>query len=91
MKLLLTIILLSAITLSAQAEVKTVVLEVPGMTCAACPVTVKKAISQVNGVSKVSVSYDKKEAIVTFDDQKTALEKVMSATENAGYPAKLKP
>jgi mercuric ion binding protein len=31
-------------------------------TCPVCPITVKKALSKVDGVSKVEVSYEKKEA-----------------------------
>jgi len=45
------------------AATQTVTLSVPGMTCAACPITVKKAISKVEGVSKTDVSFDKREAI----------------------------
>ena len=31
---------------------QTVTLSVPGMTCAACPITVKKALSKVEGVDQ---------------------------------------
>ena len=59
-----------AVTLStpAWAATKTVTLSVPGMTCAACPITVKKALSKVAGVEKAEVSFEKREAVVTFDD-----------------------
>jgi mercuric ion binding protein len=60
------------------------------MTCAACPITVKKAISKVPGVEKTKVSYEKLEAVVTFDDAKTSIEALTKATENAGYPSELK-
>ena len=60
------------------------------MTCAACPITVKKAISKVEGVSKTDVSFDKREAIVTFDDTKTNVQKLTKATEDAGYPSSVK-
>ncbi|MBI3580471.1 MAG: cation transporter, partial [Nitrospinae bacterium] len=54
------------------------------------PITVKKALSRVQGVSKVSVSYEKKEATVMYDDEKTAVEALTKATGAAGYPSKLK-
>jgi mercuric ion binding protein len=75
---------------AAQAAPQTVTLDVPGMTCAACPITVKKAISKVDGVSKVDVSYEKRQAVVTFDDAKATVQKLTQATENAGYPSTVK-
>jgi mercuric ion binding protein len=77
----------SAVALSAP---KTVTLDVPGMTCAACPITVKKALTKVEGVEKAEVSYEKKEAVVTFDDAKIKIEALMEATKNAGYPSTVK-
>ena len=60
------------------------------MTCAACPITVKKALSKVDGVSKVEASFEKKEATVTFDDAKTMIVALRQATANAGYPSAIK-
>jgi len=77
-------------TTAALAENRTVTLSVPSMNCAACPVTVRKALERVDGVEKVSVSYDPKEAVVTFDDGKTSVERLLEATTNAGYPSHLK-
>ena len=73
----------------AWAASQTVTLAVPGMTCAACPITVKKALTRVEGVTEVEVSYENREAIVTFDDSKTSVEALTGASENAGYPASL--
>jgi mercuric ion binding protein len=73
------------------AAPKTVALDVPGMTCELCPLTVRKALQKVQGVEKVAVSYEKKEALVTFDDAKTSAEALMNATTQAGYPSTLKP
>ena len=75
---------------SAFAAQKTVVLSVPGMTCSACPITVKKALEKVSGVEKVKVSYEPKEAVVTFDDAKAGVESLTQATKQAGYPSHLK-
>ena len=69
---------------------QTVTLYIPGMTCAACPITVKKAISKVEGVSKTDVSFDKHEAIITFDDAKTSVQKLTKANEDAGFPSSVK-
>lgn len=85
--MLLTVLASSA----AFAETKTVTLSVPGMNCDLCPLTIKKAISKVPGVASVEASYEKKQAVVTFDDSKTSVEALMKATTNAGYPSTLKP
>ena len=80
---------LSLTTSFAFAAVKTATLSVSGMTCELCPITVRKAISKVPGVSKVEVSYDTKQAVVTFDDAKTTVDALTKATADAGYPSKL--
>ena len=59
---------LAAIVAPVWAATQTVTLSVPGMTCSACPITVKKAISKVEGVSKVDVTFETRQAVVTFDD-----------------------
>jgi len=69
------------------AATKTVTLNVPGMTCPACPITVKKALSKVQGVSQVDVIYEKKKAVVTFDDTKTDTKALVKAATDAGYPS----
>lgn len=91
MKKLATLLALAA-TLSAPAwaATKTVTLSVPGMTCEACPITVKKALSKVAGVEKAEVSFEKREAVVTFDDTKTNADALTKATANAGYPSSIK-
>ncbi len=75
------------LTAPAWASPKTVTLNVSGMTCAACPVTVKKALEKVPGVSKADVRYEKKQVLVTFDDAKTNTDALVKATTNAGYPS----
>jgi len=72
---------------SALASPQMVTLNVSGMTCPACPITVKKALEKVSGVSKVEVRYEKKQVLVTFDDAKTNTDALMKATTNAGYPS----
>ncbi len=85
----LSISLMLAAALPALAATKTITLAVPSMHCAMCPVTVKKALDSVPGVSKVDVSLAKKDAIVTYDDTKTSVAALTKATANAGYPSTL--
>lgn len=84
------IALLTLLSMPALAAMQTVTLSVPGMTCAACPITVKVALNKVEGVSQVDVSYQDLEAVVTFDDTTTSVETLTQATANAGYPSTVK-
>ena len=78
------------VSLPALAAPQTVTLSVPGMTCSACPITVKAALNRVEGVTSVDVRYEERDATVTFDDEKTTVEALTQATTNAGYPSTLK-
>lgn len=91
MKKLATVVALAA-TLSSPvwAATKTVTLSVPGMDCPVCPITVKKALVKVDGVTKVDVDFDKRQAVVSYDDARTSVEALTKATTNAGYPATVK-
>ncbi|MGZ0125532.1 mercury resistance system periplasmic binding protein MerP (plasmid) [Klebsiella pneumoniae subsp. pneumoniae] len=87
MKKLFAALALAAVVAPVWAATQTVTLAVPGMTCAACPITVKHALSKVEGVSK---GFEKREAVVTFDDTKASVQKLTKATADAGYPSSVK-
>ena len=76
-----------ALSAPAWAATKTVTLSVPSMTCATCPITVKKALTKVEGVIDSKVTWEPKEAMVTFDNAKTKVRALTEATRNAGYPS----
>jgi mercuric ion binding protein len=80
----------ATLTVPAWAATRMVTLSVPGMTCPACPITVKTSLSSVEGVSRVNVHYDEREAVVTFDDDRAAAQKLTNATSRAGYPSNVK-
>lgn len=81
------VVAMLVLTAPAWASPKTVTLNVSGMTCEACPITVKKALQKVPGVSKIDVLFEKKQVVVTFDDSKTDTDALVKATTNAGYPS----
>lgn len=89
-KLVSLIALMGALSSPAWAATKTVTLAVPGMTCAACPITVKAALAKVDGVERTDVSFEKREAVVTYDDAKTTVAALTKATASAGYPSTVK-
>lgn len=90
-KTLPLLLALATVATPVWAATKTVTLSVPGMTCAVCPITVKKALTKVDGVRTVEVSFEKRQAIVTFDDAKTRVQALIQATTDAGYPSSVKP
>ena len=88
---LISLLLLSGSVLAVAAEPRTVTLGVEHMTCAACPITVRKALSQVAGVSASRVDMKTHTATVTFDAARTTPEALAAAVTDAGYPAKVLP
>lgn len=86
---MLLIMTVSPLTVTA-AESKTITLDIPGMTCKFCPITIKKALKKVPGVINAQADYDTKTATVTFDPDKTNTTALIEATTNAGYPSSLK-
>ncbi|MEY2608883.1 MAG: periplasmic mercuric ion binding protein [Verrucomicrobiota bacterium] len=73
-------------TLSA-GTLQTVTLDVQNMTCAVCPITVKKALEKVPGVTDAKVDFDKKTASISFDPDKASPAALAKATADAGYPS----
>jgi mercuric ion binding protein len=80
------LVALSSPLLAAQ---KTVILGVPGMTCGTCPITVKKALTRVEGVTRAEVDFDNKQAVVTFDDARVKVDQLTRATTDSGYPSSI--
>jgi len=89
-KFLALLALTVALSAPAWAATKTVTLSEPSMTCATCPITVREALSRVEGVIEAKVTWEPKEAVVTYDDTKTSPAALTQATENAGYPSTVK-
>jgi periplasmic mercuric ion binding protein len=88
-RLILSIFVAAAASVaSASATERTVTLAVDNMTCELCPPIVKKSLARVPGVTNAEVSAEQHIATVVFDDQKTTVAALISATANAGYPSR---
>ena len=66
---------------------QTITLKLQNMTCALCPITIKKALQDVKGVQQVIVDFDTKTAAIPFDRNITDSDALIKATTNAGYPS----
>ncbi len=64
-----------------------VVLDVEGMTCAACTTTVSRALTRLDGVLEAQVTHEPAQATVRYDPARVSVEALTRATGNAGYPS----
>ncbi len=85
---LLTVAMFGTANINAALESdETVRFSVAKMTCASCPIAVRKAMERVDGVKVVKVDLDSKTAVVTFDAGTTTAEAIGAASTDVGFPA----
>jgi len=65
-----------------------VTLDVPGMTCPTCPVTIKKYLLKQPGVTRVTVHYENKQLDVAYEDSKTTPAAIAKSTASIGFPSR---
>jgi periplasmic mercuric ion binding protein len=71
-------------------NLQTVTLDVQNMTCAVCPITVKKALERVPGVTEARVEFANKTASVSFDPDRASPAALTKATAKSGYPSSVR-
>jgi len=74
-------------TLAAAGELRTATLDVKAMTCAACPITVKRVLKRVPGVADAAVDLKTGTAEVRFDPDQVQPDALAKAVTGAGFPA----
>lgn len=74
-------------TLAIAGEPKNVVLDVPGMDCSLCPITVRKALERVPGVLEARAFWPDRRAEVKYDPDRVTPAALAAALANTGYPA----
>ena len=60
---------------------------VENMTCATCPITVKKAMSRVDGVEEIAIDFETKIARVSYDPMRAKPQNIVDASTGVGFPA----
>ena len=73
--------------ITAAAFTKTVTIKVEGMKCAKCSSSVTKALKATEGVQDATVSSDKGEAVIKYDDQKLTEAKLREVINSTGFKA----
>jgi copper chaperone CopZ len=70
-----------------EAEMKTVVMPVEGMSCVACVARVKKALKEIDGVGDVQVNLAQRNARIRFAPSKLSPSRLVAAVNGLGYRA----
>lgn len=67
-----------------------ITLSVPGMDCPVCPITVRRALGNVDGVTEADADLKTREARVRFDPDRTDIDTLITAVRNSGFSAIVK-
>jgi len=78
---------LAAVHALAADRPQSVILDIKGMDCASCPLTVKMALKKAPGVAEVKVDYQTRTAEVRYDADKTTPGRLAQTVSDIGYPA----
>ena len=70
------------------SQVKSINLDIDGMTCAACAARIERILSKNENVLDASVSFPLKSAIVDVADENNNLEEIIKSVNKIGYKAK---
>ena len=82
-----TLLMLSAPGYAAVTD--KVILKIEGMTWAAWPVIIRKALEGLDGVEKASISFSKKRGEVFFDPDKVSGAVIVNKVNEIGFRAKV--
>jgi len=85
--ILITLMLAPAVHAATSAQTT---LAIKGMTCGGCVGAVKIQLKRTEGVSAFDVSYEKAEAVVTYDPSKTEPNKIAESVSKTGFEASVK-
>lgn len=86
--LVLITVMLAPVVHAATSALTT--LAIKGMTCGGCVGAVKIQLKRTEGVSTFEVSYEKAEAVVTYDPSKTEPKKIAESVSKTGFEASVK-
>jgi len=84
-----SLVLATGLSLASEAD-ETATFDVEKMTCATCPISVRKAIERVDGVKEAKVSFENKTVVVTFDPGVTTEVQIAQASTDVGFPATIR-
>lgn len=85
----MTFLAMLAISASGHAATDKAILQIEGMTWAAWPLIIKKALEGLEGVEKASVSFLGKRGEVSYDPEKVTEKEIVNKVNKIGFRAKV--
>ncbi|MDF1880064.1 heavy-metal-associated domain-containing protein [Sulfurimonas sp. MAG313] len=70
------------------SDIKKETINVDGMTCLGCEVTLEKSISKIKGIASVKASSSQNNVLIEYDKTKTDRKAIIKAIQGSGYKAK---
>lgn len=72
------------------AMVKTIVLNINGMHCTSCCLSIDGDLEDTKGIKSAKTSYAREECEVEFDEKIVKIEQIVKTIGNTGYSAQVK-
>ncbi len=70
-------------------QIQQLSLDIQGMSCSLCPITIRKKLEKTPGVIEAKVDFDKKMAWVKYDADRVNSQALIEAINGIGYKASL--
>ena len=64
---------------------KEIKLKIEGMHCTGCSNRLEKVLNNTDGVEKATVSFEQKQAIITYNENQIDIEQIKQAIQDAGF------
>ena len=64
---------------------KEIKLKIEGMHCTGCSNRLEKVLNNTDGVEKATVSFEEKQAIITYNENQIDIEQIKQAIKDAGF------
>lgn len=73
--------------MSSQNELRHVILDISGMTCAACGIRIEKAVGRMEGVEQIHVNLAMNRASVAIVPERTSVSQIETRIRKLGFTA----
>ena len=64
---------------------KEITLKIEGMHCTGCSSRLEKVLNNTDGVESATVSFEKKQAIITYNESQTDIEQIKQIIQDTGF------
>ena len=64
---------------------KEIKLKIEGMHCTGCSSRLEKVLNNTDGVESATVSFEKKQAIITYNESQTDIEHIKQIIQDTGF------